>query len=243
MNTRTVAARLVPVLGSLLLAGCATLGGPAAGPQVAVSATGRVSTRPDVALVTVGTEARAPALAEATADVAARMRAVLERVRALGVADQDVSTVGYTVEPRLAPRRAEDEPVRIVAYHATNLVQLRIRRIDDAGRVLDAAVAAGANAVRGLQFTLADPGPAEAEARALAVRAAEAKARQIAAAAGATLGEPLAIVEGVAGRVVPRDAFAQAAIMAAPGAPGPVEPGQLEVVVTVEARYALRRGP
>lgn len=55
--------------------------------------------RPDTALVHIGAEARAPALADATGDVDRRMREVLARVKALGVADADIATVTYSVDP------------------------------------------------------------------------------------------------------------------------------------------------
>jgi hypothetical protein len=219
-------------------AGCAGVGTVEPGvPTIAVTATGRVSVRPDTAMVTLGAEARAAALADATADVARRMTAGLARVKALGVPDADITTVGYFVEPIAAPRRAEDEATRIVAYRVTNVVRVRVRALDSVGRVLDEAMAAGANVVRGIQFTLGDPAGAEARARAEAVREATARAQQLATAAGVRLGELAWLSEATVGRPFPEPIFRQS--MAA--APGPVEPGQLEITVTVEARWRVVR--
>lgn len=231
---------LPALLAASVLAGCAALPGPdAQGPRggmVAVRGVGRVSARPDTALAQVGVEARAPSLADATSEVARRMTAVLERVRALGVAERDIATVSYAVDPLTAPRRGEEE-ARIVGYRALNVVQLRVRDLAAVGRVLDAAVGAGANVIRGVAFTVQDRGRLEAEARARAVADAHERARQLAAAAGARLGELIALAEGVAlGPVGER--FDRAALTAAPG---PVEPGELEVVISVEARYRIDR--
>jgi uncharacterized protein YggE len=63
------------------------------------------------------------------------------------------------------------------------------------------------------------------------------RARQLAAAAGVRLGDLLALTEG-APPVPVAERFDRAALTAAPG---PVEPGELEVVVSVEARYRLVR--
>jgi uncharacterized protein YggE len=241
MRRRALAVGLAGL--AALAAGCAAgahrAGGPGQGPGgIAVTGTGRVSARPDTALVQVGAEARAPLLAEASAEVARRTAAVLARVRELGVEERDIRTVSYAVEPVMTPPRNQ-EPTQITGYHAVNVVQLRIRRLDAAGALLDAAVAAGANVVRALHFTLADPAAAEAEARARAVQDAAARARQLAEAAGVRLGPLLALTEGAAG---PRPLMARTT-MAAAVAPGPVEAGQLEVVVTVEARYGVEPPP
>ncbi|PYM83611.1 MAG: SIMPL domain-containing protein [Candidatus Rokuibacteriota bacterium] len=166
-----------------------------------------------------------------------RMTEVLARVKALGIPDQDITTVAYSVDPIVAPRRTDEEASRIVAYRVVNVVRLRIRDLTAGGPVVDGAVAAGANTISALQFTVNDPAHAESEARALAVRAAATKAKEIAVAAGARLGDLLSVTEGVG----PRPIVAQAAaVMAArPSGPGPVEAGQLEIVVNVHARYRI----
>jgi hypothetical protein len=224
----------VAVVGAVGCAGVAA-GGPEGAPTIAVSGTGRVSVRPDTALLTLGAEARAATLAEATGEAARRMTAVLGRLKALGIAEADIATVVYSVEPIPAPRRAEDEGTRIVAYRATNVARVKLRALDRAGRVLDEAVAAGANVVRGVQFTLADPAAAEARARAEAVRDAAARARELAAAAGVRLGELAWLSEGAVSRPLPGPVLRQSLAVA----PGAIEAGELEITVTVEARWRV----
>jgi uncharacterized protein len=232
----------VAALGLIVatLTGCAAVRGTDDVPPRTITATGtgRVSTRPDTALVQVGAETRAPSLADATADVTRRISAVLERVKALGVAEGDITTVTYAIDPVIAPRRSEEEATRILGYRVANVVQLRIRQLDAVGRIMDAAVAAGANTMRGLTFTVGDPRAVEAQARTLAVQNANAKARQLAEAAGATLGELVLLTEGTP-PPVPRQ-FGLARADAAMG-PGPVEPGQLEISVTVTAHYLIAK--
>jgi uncharacterized protein YggE len=99
------------------------------------------------------------------------------------------------------------------------------------GRIVDAAVAGGANVVGDIAFALADPARAEAEARALAVKDAVARAGQIASAAGVQLGRLLSLTESPSVQPLARMSIARA--------PGPMEPGELEVMVTVQARYAV----
>jgi uncharacterized protein len=222
---------------ALLLAGCAA---PAAldgrAPRViSASGVGRVTVKPDTALVQIGAEARAPALADATADVDRRMREVLARVKALGVAESDIATVTYVIDP-VVTQRSPDDPARIVGYRVSNVAQVRIRDLAAVGRILDAAIAAGANTLPSLQFTVDDRAGPESRARVLAVRAAAAKAAQMAAAAGVRLGELVLLSEG--GGVRPLMAQGRYATLSAPG---PVEPGQLEIEIAVEAQYLIEK--
>ena len=226
---------LLAVLAGLLLSGCASLGPPPAGERgIVVVGTGHVALRPDTGVIDVGVEARAPRLADATAEVDRAMREVVARVKALGVADTDVRTTLYTVDPIAEPRQPGqpgDTGVRIVGYRVANVAQVRSRQVDGLGRIVDAAVAAGANVVRNIHFTIDDPSTAQAEARALAVRDAGVRAGQIAAAAGVRLGRLLSATESAAAQPMARMVMTTMA--------GPVEPGQLEVTVSVEARYAI----
>ena len=218
-----------------LLAGCATAPATTAPSGVSVRATGRASVKPDTVFVNVGVEARDPTLAAATADVGRRVMAVLARVKALGVAEADIATVGYAVDPIPAQRRGEEDPIRIVGYRVSNVARLRIRDVAAAGRIVDGAVPEGANSVSPLQFTVNDPAPAEREARAQAVALAAAKAKELAAAAGVPLGEVIAIEEDPAQRPAP---VSRAAVFSVSG-PGPIEAGELEIVVGVHVRYRL----
>jgi len=219
---------LVLLVVAALLAGCATTGAPGASePGIAVQGIGRVSLPPDTVTVDIGAEARAAQLADATAEVDRRMREVLARVKVAGV---DVRTIGYNVEPIADSRpQAGDAGSRIIGYRATNIIQARTHDVAGIGRLVDAAVAAGANVVRSLRFSLDPPDRAESDARRLALQDAASKAQQLAAAAGVKLGRLLAVTES-SGGVRPMGVTMMAA---------PVEAGQLDITVIVQARYAI----
>jgi len=222
----------VALVVGLLLAGCASLGTPPAGERgIVVTGTGRVALRPDTGVIDVGVEARAARLADATAEVDRKMRDVLAAVKALGVRAADVRTTVYAIDPIAEQRQAGDASARIVGYRVSNVVQVRARDVEGLGKIVDAAVTAGANVVRNIHFAIDDPSRAEAEARALAIQDAAARARQVAAAAGVKLGRLLSATESSPVRPTARMTMATLA--------GPVEPGQLEVTVTLEARYAI----
>jgi len=242
MTRKRIAASLTLVIG-LLAAGCMTVDAPDPRPRpgagISVTGTGKVAVVPDTALVHLGVELRAPSLVDATAQASRQMSAVLERVKALGVGERDITTVTYSVEPVTPPRRTEEEAVRITGYRVVNVVQLRIRELAAVGRIVEAAMAAGGTTIRSVRFTVADPTKPEAEARALAVRDAQARAGQLAEAAGLRLAELISLTEGPPPLrpVGERYGMAVGTVMA----PGPVEPGQLDIVVSVTAHYRLAR--
>jgi len=232
--TPTLPAALIAVV--LVTSGCA--GAPLAAQSdiITVNGQGSVTITPDTALAQVGVEARAPQLNDALSDATQRMAQVLESVRALGIDGRDISTSRIAIEPIAAPRRNESDPVRIDGYRVGNTAQVRIRDVRTVGRVLDAVVRAGANTIGSLAFTVNDRTAVEAQARTLAVRDAATKARQLADAAGVRLGPLLTLTEQGIGTPI-----LAAARRVAPMASIPVEPGEVEVTVVVEARYRIDR--
>jgi uncharacterized protein len=222
----------------LAVAGCATptVGAGRSANVITVTGRGEASVGPDTALVRLGAETRRPTLAEATTEVAQRMTTVLERVKALGVSDKDVTTVRYSAEPIQPPRGPDTvESARIVGYRVSNVVQLKVREVAAAARVVDGAVAAGANLILGVSFTREDRTAAMAAARERAVAAARSTASELARAAGVSLGRLLSLREGIPGRPAAEGfTVAQATV-----GPGPIEAGELQITVIVEARYAI----
>lgn len=208
--------------------------------DIGVVGTGRVFADPDTALASVGVEITAPTLAQATADANTRMTAVLAKIKSLGVEAKDITTISYSVNPQTAPPK-EGETPRIVGYHVSNVVQLKIRKKDDVGKILDTAIAAGANTLSGVYFTIDDPSALQAQARTKAVKDAMAKAKTLADAAGVRLGKIISITEGVSVRPITEKVFAAPAARMDAGGPGPIETGQAEISVSVEMHWQIEQ--
>lgn len=122
----------------------------------------------------------------------------------------------------------------ISGYVASNMLTVRVRKLDTTGAVLDAAVTDGANTLNGLTFGLADPEPAYNEARKEAVADARAKAELLATAAGVSLGQVLSIADG--GAMTDPAPMYREAVSAAPV---PVVGGELGLIATVTVTYAI----
>lgn len=248
--------RWLGVVGGILLAACRTNpSAPGAGVPVGPSAqavrsqgteasprtltvngVGTVRARPDQAVVTLGVETSGETLASALAENNRRAAAVLDALKAHGVAENDIQTASFQIqieEPRDPQTgRRTGPPV----YHVTHVYTILFRDLDRVGQGVDAAVAAGANRVDAIAFRIGDPNRLAMEARRLAAEDAKARAQALASALGAQLGRIVSITETAIPQPVPMaraPAFAEAAAV-------PVAAGELEITVQIQVTWELR---
>ncbi|MDO9527058.1 MAG: SIMPL domain-containing protein [Gemmobacter sp.] len=163
--------------------------------KMTVTGEGRVDSAPDMAVITLGVATEAQTAAAALSENSTRLAAVLDRLRASGIADRDLQTSGLNLGPQM--EYAEGRAPRIIGYAASNNLTVRVRDLSALGGVLDTAVSDGANTFNGLTFGLSDPMPALDGARTAAVADARRKAQMIADAAGVRLGDVIDISESV----------------------------------------------
>ena len=163
---------------------------------ITTSGLGRVEAVPDIAMISLGVTHQAKeagAAMEATSDA---VRAVLERLKAAGIAPRDVQTNNISLQPLwLRSNNNAETPPRITGFVARTSLRIRVRDLSILGSVLDQVVQDGANTFDGLQFSVSEPEKLVAAARAEAVKDAMARAGQLAEAAGVTLGAIQSISE------------------------------------------------
>lgn len=68
---------------------------------------------------------------------------VIAAVKVQGVAAPQIRTSGYRVNPEYAEPERGKAP-RVTGYRATNTIQVEVRSIENIGKVIDAALGAGA---------------------------------------------------------------------------------------------------
>ncbi len=231
------------VAGAALLAACGQesevavdAGSSDATTGISVSGEGRVTGVPDTLTVTLGVAVLRQTVDEATGDAAELADAMIAALTASGVAEDDIQTANYSIWPEWDYR---NDTQTLRGYRVSNNLIVKIRQLDDAGAVIDAATAAGGDdvVVNGLQFSIEDNAQLLELARANAWNDAEAKAQQLARLAGVELGSPVEIVEslGYSAPPVPyRDTMEAAA-----GMETPILPGQQEVTVTLQVRFGI----
>ncbi len=200
---------------------------------ITVRGMGRVRRRPDEATLSVAAERTAPTAAEAQAGTSQLMREVMTAMSSRGIDPSDLSTEAISLEPTYDYR---ESGTRLTGYRASQSLSLRLRRLDELGPTIDAAVAAGATGISGVTLSIADARSAEDEARALAVADARHRAEILARAADVTLGPLMSLSEGGA-HDEPRPMMRLRAEMSA--ADTPIAEGSLDVAVEVTASFAM----
>jgi len=210
---------------------------PVSGPVVELTVTESVKARPDIARIGTGVTNVAPTAVEAMRQNAQQMSAVIERIKALGIAADDIQTAGINLSATYDYDQQAQKPV-FRGYQASNRVSITLRKVDDAGKVLDALVAAGATDINGPDFALEDDTAALAEARKAAVAHAAAQARDYAKMAGFENVRLLEVNETVSS--LPPMPYARAeAQNAAAVKVTPVEPGLVTSAVTITVKYEM----
>lgn len=206
--------------------------------MISVAGTGEVMVTPDIARITVGVQTNGKDSAVAAAENATKIDAVIKAVRALGVAQKDVQTEGYGVYPQFDYQK---QPPVLLGYQVSNSVRITVRKLSDAGKVLDAALKAGANVAGGIAFDISDPQKAHDEAMAKAVKDAVRKAKLMAK--GFNTSRSLVLMElseGVQNDYLPpRPMLRSAMASEAKASQTPVEAGETKITVTVSARFGF----
>ena len=207
------------------------------GTLLSVSAEGKSEARPDMATLNLGVTTEGQSAQAALAENARRMQALTAALRRAGVAERDIQTSNVSVFPQ--QQYQEGQQPRITGYQANNSVTVRIRNIDNTGRVIDAAVAAGGNTINGVSFSHADPDAQRDIARRAAIAEARRRAELYANALGMHVTRIVAVQEG--GGFAPPMPMPMERMMAADGrAATPVSPGEIETQVNVGVTFELR---
>jgi uncharacterized protein YggE len=165
-----------------------------AGRTITVRGEAGVTAVPDRAVLTAGHTNRAATAAAAMTANNAAMETVFAALRAIGIAERDMRTVGFSVAPVMA-RADRKSPPKIVAYGVSNRVVVTLRDRAKLGALLDILTRAGANRIDGVRFLISDEEKLSDEARRKAIGDARRKALLYADSAGVTLGRVMKITE------------------------------------------------
>ena len=203
---------------------------------ISVTGEGVVEAAPDIATISLGVTTEAPTAAAAMAANSAALAAVLDRLRAAGVADRDLQTSNLTLNPNWVGYDSGKAP-KISGYTASNMLTVRVRALASLGTVLDSAITDGANTLNGVTFGVAEPRPALDEARKKAVADAIARATLLVGAAGAKLGPILSITES-SGFAPPMPMFRMEADAAASV---PVAGGEVGLTASVTVVFQIKQ--
>lgn len=201
---------------------------------VTVSASGEVSVRPDMARVSAGVTSEGTTAREALDKNTAAMAKLIAGLKSAGVEAADIQTSNINVQPRYTNPR-EGQVAVINGYTVSNTVDILARDLKRLGELLDGLIGLGANQMHGLSFEVSEAETLRDEARKAAIANARRRAELYAAAAGAKVGEVLAISEDTI-HPAPRP---YAMVRKAGAEVMPIEPGSETLEARVSVTWAL----
>jgi uncharacterized protein YggE len=159
-----------------------------------VSGHGEVSGVPDQAQLSAGVTTTAKTAEEALAQNATQMNGVFAALKRLGVPERKIQTSNFSIQPQYPPYNQNNTGLQhIIGYTVSNQVSVTLDDVKKLGPAIDALVAAGANQVNDVSFTIDDTKSLVTKARIEAVADATDRANTYAKAAGVSLGNIVSI--------------------------------------------------
>jgi uncharacterized protein YggE len=202
---------------------------------ITVSGTGMVTLTPDIAYINIGVQTQDASAATAMADNNTSAQAIIDVIKAAGVADKDIQTTNFSIYPQ--QQYDNNGKMTGIIYVVNNTVYVTARDLTKLGGLLDAAVQAGANTINSITFDVADKTDALSQARQAAVADAARQADELTSAAGVTLGDVQTISYFDTSAPVTIQ-YARADMASSNSVP--IQAGSMQVTTTVTIVYALK---
>jgi len=209
---------------------------------IMVSGEGEATVAPDMAVISLAVVRDADTAAEALSANSAAMSEVLAALKAQGIAEKDLQTTEFSIQPKYKQDTRTDgsyEAPVIVGYTVSNGLTVRVRDLAKLGTMIDESVKLGVNQGGGISFTNDDPEATIEAARKQAVEKAAAKAKTLTEAAGVKLGRVVEISENFA-RPMPQ-VYAAAPMAKMTDEAMPIASGENLYSVTVNITYAIEQ--
>ena len=224
----------MPLLAVMLV--CSSAAFAAEEPVLAVDGRGSASIAPDQAVVTVGVVSRARSASQAQAENAQKSIAITQALKQLGVAGSDIKSQNFSFQPDY---RKDDRSHTINGYTASHYLQINVRDIAQAGKIVDTALQSGANEVHSLRFSVSNQSAVRKEALGKAINDARNKADIIAQGLGCRIIGIKSVSEST-GSIESRS-YNMNMLAAAKAVDTSFEPGMLTLDANVHIEYLLSR--
>ena len=205
-------------------------------PTLTMNGVGSAQIAPDMAEITLGVITEAKDAAKAHSDNAAQAARVQAAIKALGVAERDIQTTRYDFSPIYDVK--DNGRSVTTGYTVTNAIVVKVRNLANVGKVIDAALANGANRVDSLEFSASDPSAAKDAALADAARDARSKADAVARALGVRIVRILNVYAD-AQSPAPRNFMPMMMAKEAYDAGTPISAGELSFEASVNISYVI----
>ncbi len=125
-----------------------------------ISATGSatVSVAPDLVTIQFAVDTEEKTAQDAISSNAQLMNTVVSAIQNAGVSKDEISTAGFSIYPvyndSIPDPKTGIHHTVLSGYHASNTLSIKTTKLTSAGNIVDTAVAAGANRVDNISFSL-----------------------------------------------------------------------------------------
>ncbi len=203
---------------------------------ISVSGSASIFVVPDTASISVGVLTSAKTAGEASAKNAAAMTAVIGALKNLGLTDAEIRTSFLSIQPEYNFSAGTPSIQTISGYSASNNVQVTTKSLEKLSNIVDKSVAAGANQVGGISFTVSEEKQKQVsnELLANAIKDAQTKANNLAQSLNVR-------IAGVRTASISEPGFPQPFSIVAQGlgTATPIQPGETRVTLSVQITYTI----
>lgn len=203
---------------------------------IIVQGVGAISVSPDWAVIKLGVEQEANTVEKAQAATAKAINNIKASLLENGVEEKHIRTTNFNVYPNY--RYDNDGNRTLQGYTVRHMLSVEHGEIDQVGKLVDGATAAGANRIDSVQFTLKDQSSLEIEALEEAMNHAQAKAEALAKTANKQIVTAQHIVEN--NNNFSNTYVRMAALESADTAGTVIEAGQIEIVKNITVTYLMK---
>lgn len=164
---------------------------------IVVTGTGKVEAAPDTAKISISIRESGKTSKEAQDAVAKKWDVAKAKLLALGVEEKDIKNTSFTTYPKYD--WVQDKCVAgssycggkqvINGYEVTQSVDIKSKKIDDTGKLLEALASSNINEVSGPTMIIDNEDALKSDARGLAITNAKEKAKLLAKQLGVDLGD------------------------------------------------------
>jgi uncharacterized protein YggE len=207
--------------------------------NVTITGTGKIVYVPDLGYIHAGVSNDGKTAEEAWQKTGDAVKKIFDALKKQGLDPKDMKTSGLNVSPKYV-NYPYKEP-ELVGYTVSYDLQITVQKLADMGAILDGLVENGANRNMNISFGCSNIDKLMDEARVKAAAEARKNADLYVTAAGAQLGQVLAITDG---SYMPQPILRYDALEAKSGArPLPIAAGQQELTVNVTITFAINQKP
>ena len=161
--------------------------------MITVSGEGSAVAMPDIASFSFSVTETAKTVDEAQSMATKKINEALKVVREAGVADKDIETQSYNINPHYEYQTgactAYSCPSKSVltGYDVSQSISVKVRKLADAGKLFSSIGSVGVTNINGLTFSVDNPDKVKEEARSKAIKQAQEKAETLARQLGVSL--------------------------------------------------------